>query len=233
MTQTNSAMQVANLNRVINVATIESKLPNYSNDETGTPVTVTFHQEFKRKETVTLTMEQDKVKVDDEGNPILEPMQKQIKGKMVTVFVPVYEGTEKVKVRVETGQELNDERRYDVRFICKDASELRQEIGEALNEFYGILETGEGTTKQERFARSQKLHMSFNFGGKLLSTKFLSYGGIKLSKVFEKGTLKRELFAANLCKPVFEQLKKVASGEANKGIEIDDTILTALNFTKK
>jgi hypothetical protein len=194
---------------------------------------VSVVMEYDEIETEQATNDKGELLYDDEGEAILQPVlvpeERQVKGKMQTVYVPKLKGTKgRKKTRVETGEFMNDARRYDVRFICKDAKELRQEIGEAFTEFFGCLSSGE-----VNFAKSQKVHCTFNFSGKVLSSKYLSYGGIKLSKIFKKGILQKDKYSDEFCKPLFNQLKSVASGESNKPLEIDTAILNAIGLKEK
>lgn len=224
-----STLQIAKLNEVANVETIESKLPAYSIADNSLPVTVSFHQEFITKEKTTVYFEKEIVETDETGEVIYEEVERQVKGKMITVFQPKLSGkTERKKTRVETGQTLNDKRNYKCRFVCANEDEFRYEFGSALNEFFTALESGDCNLK-----KSEKVNMTFKFNDKVLSTKYLSYGGIKLSKCFKKGKLEKSSYSDNFCKPLFRQIQAVANGEANKPLEIDTAILEIIGLNKK
>jgi len=225
---------------VTNVHGIESKLSNYGGK--AIPVTVTFHQSFETPTFETVVIKMDEVKMEDvkndkgeiellkNGKPKRKPVmveggkKKDRNGKEHVYYIPATTGKQIDKrFRFETGKR-KDERVHNISFLCFDASDLRHKIGEAFNEIKG---------RFEMFKRNELLHVTFNFGGKVLSTKYLSLGGVKLSKVYAKGKFQNDLYAENFCRPLFQQLQSVEKGENNKPLEIDETILAAIGLKKE
>lgn len=228
-----SAIEAAKLDRVNNVSNIEAKLPQYGGANVA--VTVTFHQDFETPIFESYQTEKDELKYEvkhidgkEVKEQIFDRQEKTVNGKKIIVFVPAITGKKvRARARFATGDYRKDERLHHVRFMCSDAKDLRHKIGEAFNEFRGIVETA------NPFKKNENLHVSLNVAGKVLSTKTLLYGGIKLSKVFKKGLFQRDLFSDQFCRPLFNQLQSVEQGANNKPLEVDDLILSAIGLKKK
>lgn len=231
--QQGGTLQIAKLDKVTNADKIEPVLPSYGGAKI--PCAVVFHQERMKAQNETYTIDEPEVQTKEvtlsDGSKVIETVTEQqertINGRKVIAYVPVFTGKMKqVKKRFKVG-ELTDNREMDLYFECSNGKELRNKIGEAFNELAKRL-----AAKSHPFTR-ETLNVTLKVDGKVISTKCLLYGGIKLSKVFFKGNFKPELFHENLCKPLFQQLQDVERGANNKPLEVSDEILSAVGLTKK
>jgi hypothetical protein len=124
---------------------------------------------------------------------------------------------------------VNEERIKPIRFLCSNPDELRQRIGEALNELHDVL----NGTKRNPFLKSTALHCTFKIAGYVISTAMIDEGGVKLRKCYHKGEFSEVNFHREFCRPLFNQLKKAEKMAKGLPLSISQGIIEAIGLNKK
>lgn len=159
--------------------------------------------------------------------PVYENKTVTVKGRPMIQKVAVLTGNKierKVRIPIETAANPVTK---TVLFECSDVTDLRRKIGEAFTVMELAIMQG-----KHNFAKSQPVHINVKIAGTVFSTTILPEGGVKMSKLFSKGQYQKDKFAAEFCRPLFNQLQAIEKNENGKPLSIPDAVLKELGLTK-
>lgn len=160
--------------------------------------------------------------------PVYENKTVTVKGRPMIQKVAVLTGNKierKVRIPIETTANPVTK---TVLFECSDVTDLRRKIGEAFTVMELAIMQG-----KHNFAKSQPVHINVKIAGTVFSTTILPEGGVKMSKLFNKGQYQKDRFASEFCKPLFNQLQAIEKNENGKPLTIPDAVLKELGLTEK